>query len=76
MEVKTYAAELDRLLADPEKKYGYGELDAFLVLKDILAVVWKNRKEPANKTDLFGMSATKRRADLSSSALLFLRKRV
>lgn len=46
-EVKTeeYAAELDRLLRDLEKKYGYDELNAFLVLKDILAVVWKSRKE-------------------------------
>lgn len=46
-EVKTeeYAAELDRLLRDLEKKYGYDEGNAFLVLKDILAVVWKSRKE-------------------------------
>lgn len=46
-EVKTeeYAVELDRLLRDLEKKYGYDELNAFLVLKDILAVVWKSRKE-------------------------------
>lgn len=39
-----YMAELDRLLRDLEKKYGYGELDSFLVLKDILASVWKGRK--------------------------------
>ena len=31
---------LDRMKAD----YGYSELDAFLVLKDILAAVWKERK--------------------------------
>ena len=30
---------------DLEKKYGYNELDAFLVLKDILAYVWKCRKK-------------------------------
>ncbi len=40
-----YAAELDKLLRDLEKKYGYNELDSFLVLKDILASVWKDRKK-------------------------------
>ena len=40
-----YAAELDKLLRDLEKKYGYNELDSFLVLKDILAFVWKGRKK-------------------------------
>ncbi len=36
-----YAAKLKELLQDLEKKYGYDELNAFLVLKDILATVWK-----------------------------------
>ncbi len=40
-----YAAELDKLLRDLEKGYGYNELDSFLVLKDILATVWKERKK-------------------------------
>ena len=40
-----YAAELERLLLRLEKEYDYGELDAMLVLKDILARVWKSRKE-------------------------------
>lgn len=40
-----YAAELSKLLSGLEKEYGYGELDAFLVLKDILAAVWKDRKK-------------------------------
>ena len=39
-----YAAELNRLLEDLEKEYGYSELDTFLVLKDILATVWNERK--------------------------------
>ena len=39
-----YMTELSRLLADLEKKYGYNRLDAFLVLKDILASVWNQRK--------------------------------
>lgn len=45
VEVSYYAAELGKLLSDLEKKYGYDDLNAFLVLKDILATVWKNRKE-------------------------------
>lgn len=44
VEVQEYALQLNRLLGDLEKKYGFNELDAFLVLKDILAGVWKNRK--------------------------------
>lgn len=39
-----YAAELERLLERLKRDYGYSELDAFLVLKDILAQVWKARK--------------------------------
>lgn len=40
-----YAEGLERLLEELRRQYGYGELDAFLVLKDILAAVWKVRKE-------------------------------
>lgn len=36
-----YEVKLGRLLGDLEKRYGYSRLDAFLVLKDILAKVWK-----------------------------------
>ena len=43
VEVSYYAAELDKLLSDLEKKYGYDALNAMLVLKDILAAVWKSR---------------------------------
>lgn len=39
-----YAKELKRLLDDLQKRYGYNELDSVLVLKDILASVWKNIK--------------------------------
>ena len=45
VEVEHYASQLDGLLHDLEKKYGYDELNSFLVLKDILAVVWKRRKQ-------------------------------
>ncbi len=48
VDIPLYASELRRLLSDIEKKYGYNELDSFLVLKDILAVVWKNRTAPKN----------------------------
>ena len=44
VDIPYYAAGLWKLLIDLEKKYGYNDLDAFLVLKDILAVVWKSRK--------------------------------
>ena len=39
-----YAREISTLLDDLKAKYGYNELDAMLVLKDILASVWKSRK--------------------------------
>ncbi|MEG0571065.1 MAG: helix-turn-helix transcriptional regulator [Oscillospiraceae bacterium] len=44
IETSFYATELRKLLRDLEAKYGYDELDSLLVLKDILATVWKNRK--------------------------------
>lgn len=40
-----YGMELEKLLNDLEKKYGYRELDSFLVLKDILASVWNTRRK-------------------------------
>ena len=39
-----YAEELTRLLTDLEKRYGYTRPDSLLVLKDILAHVWKGKK--------------------------------
>lgn len=45
VKVNKYAIELNRLLDDLQKEYGYNELDAMLVLKDILAAVWKSRKK-------------------------------
>lgn len=40
-----YVEKLEKLLSDLEREYGYSELDSFLVLKDILASVWKERKK-------------------------------
>ena len=48
VEISYYASELCRLICDLEKKYGYDDLNAFLVLKDILAAVWKNKKKRTN----------------------------
>ncbi|MCI8374140.1 MAG: helix-turn-helix transcriptional regulator [Lachnospiraceae bacterium] len=45
VEIDFYASRLDELLRDLEKRFGYGELNSFLVLKDILATVWKRRKK-------------------------------
>ena len=45
VEIPLYASELDRLIGDLEKRYGYDDLNAFLVQKDILASVWKRRKK-------------------------------
>lgn len=45
VETAIYAKELKHLLDDLQKRYGFNDLDAFLVLKDILASVWKNQKK-------------------------------
>ena len=42
--VDYYALKLDGLIQELKRERGYSELDAFLVLKDILAAVWKSRK--------------------------------
>lgn len=47
VEVEPYAARLAALIQELEHDYGYSDLDAFLVLKDILASVWKDRKRQA-----------------------------
>lgn len=44
-----YVWEISRLLDDLKAKYGYNELDAMLVLKDILAGVWKSRKNSGKR---------------------------
>ncbi len=39
--VGDYAVRLQELLESLKNRYGYNDLDAMLVLKDILAQVWK-----------------------------------
>lgn len=43
MDPSPYAAALKKLLEALEQETGYPPLDAFLVLKDILAGIWKER---------------------------------
>ena len=43
--VDYYAVRLKKLIQELKDEYRYSELDAFLVLKDILAQVWKQRKK-------------------------------
>ena len=40
-----YAQQLGQLLDRLKGEHGYGELDAFLVLKDMLAQLWQGRKQ-------------------------------
>lgn len=40
VDVTAYEEQLQKLLSDMEKQYGYNALDAFLVLKDILGQLW------------------------------------
>ena len=44
VDVEKYGRELQKLLGQLKIEYGYNDLDAHLVLKDILGRVW-NRKE-------------------------------
>ncbi|MDE6983573.1 MAG: helix-turn-helix transcriptional regulator [Lachnospiraceae bacterium] len=41
--IPNYAARLGGMLDELMQEYGYSQMDAFLVLKDILATVWKER---------------------------------
>ncbi len=41
VDIERYAVEIRRQLDDLQRRYGYDELNAMLVLKDILATVWR-----------------------------------
>ena len=43
VDVAGYEEQLEKLLANMEREYGYNALDAFLVLKDILGQLWNKR---------------------------------
>ncbi len=44
VDINKYAAPISQMLDDLKKQYGYSSTDACLVLKDILADVWKSKK--------------------------------
>ena len=43
VKIDDYAVELRRLLKKLRIDYGYNDVDALLVLKDILSKVWKDK---------------------------------
>lgn len=47
--VPNYARRLDGMLEELNREEHYNELDAFLVLKDILYQVWKRRKRTSSE---------------------------
>lgn len=49
VETQLYETELNRLLEDLEKKYGYNDLDAFLVLKEICWPAFGSSEKAKNK---------------------------
>ena len=44
VDIEKYKQEIRKLLNDLQETYHYNELDAMLVLKDILAHVWNSKK--------------------------------
>lgn len=44
VQVDAYADRLKEMLESLKRQYGYTDLDAFLVLKDILAQLWNSGK--------------------------------
>ena len=45
VDVAGYEEQLQKMLFDMEKEYGYNALDAFLVLKDILGQLWNKQAD-------------------------------
>lgn len=45
VDIKKYSKEIRRMFDDLQKEYGYSELDAMLVLKDILAHEYLDNKK-------------------------------
>ena len=44
IDIEKYAKEIRKILGDLQKTYNYSELDAMLVLKDILYHEWKDKR--------------------------------
>lgn len=49
VDIPRYAAGIRALLNDIQNRYGYSELDAMLVLKDILAREYMDKRKPSKK---------------------------
>lgn len=47
--IPNYAHRINLMLNELKQEYEFNELDAFLVLKDILYNVWKSRKDKSNR---------------------------
>ena len=45
VDIKEYSSQIRKMLEELKKEYQYNELDAMLVLKDILYHEWKNGKK-------------------------------
>ncbi len=45
VEIDNYAVRIKELLDSQKKQYGYNDLDAMLVLKDILSHTWNSKKQ-------------------------------
>ncbi len=43
VDIEEYIIKLNEMLFKLKKDYKYNDLDAFLVLKDILSIIWKDR---------------------------------
>ena len=48
VDIPDYASKINAMLNELKQKYQFNELDAMLVLKDILYNVWKKRKNKSN----------------------------
>ena len=44
VDTKKYSSDIRRILDEIKEKYDYNELDAMLILKDILYHEWKDKK--------------------------------
>lgn len=47
--IPNYAYRINLMINELKDEYDFNELDAFLVLKDILYNVWKSRKDKSNR---------------------------
>lgn len=51
VDIKKYSNQIRKMLEELKQEYQYNELDAMLVLKDILYQEWKNNKKGEVKNE-------------------------